>query len=151
MYDASEQLPGCVVDPPYNASYCGFNDAPGCIPLNGCGVIWVFPYLILFTMIITFVGLNLFVGVVLAEYDLISSTEVNVNHLKMFASVWTQYDPEATYYMDMKDMEPFVAILFAPLGFAGEPFTEREMHKRVGKIGPRNASAALTRSPIIFA
>lgn len=37
MYDLSQNKAGCVVDPPYNASYCGFNDSPNCIPLNGCG------------------------------------------------------------------------------------------------------------------
>ena len=132
MYDVSEQLPGCVVDPPYNAAYCGFNDAPGCIPLNGCGVISVFPFLIAFTMVATFVGLNLFVGVVLTMFEFINNAEVSTKHLEKFAVLWLKYDPKATYYMDAKDMEPFVANLFSPFGFAGRPFTPLEMRKRIG-------------------
>ena len=135
MYDASAQLPGCVVDPPYNPSYCGFNDIPGCLPLNGCGVISVFPFLIFFTMVISFVGLNLFVGVVLSEFDNLNSTEVSSDHLEQYAALWAQYDPKATYYMDVKDMEHFVANLFSPLGFAGEAHTAHQMRKRVGMYG----------------
>jgi len=37
MYDITKNTENCVVNPPYNASYCGFNDSPGCLPLNGCG------------------------------------------------------------------------------------------------------------------
>jgi hypothetical protein len=35
MYDSADKTVGCVDDPPYNASYCGFNNFDGCIPLNG--------------------------------------------------------------------------------------------------------------------
>ena len=76
IYDAAAKLPGCVVDPSYDPAYCGFNDAPGCIPLNGCGEEGVIPFLVVFTMIITFVCLNLFVGVVLAEYQNFTSSTV---------------------------------------------------------------------------
>ena len=122
-----------MVDPPYNASYCGFNDAPGCLPLNGCGVISVFPLLILFTMVTTFVGLNLFVGVVLSEFENLTHAEVSSDDLNKFAALWVHYDPKATYYMDVRDVEHLVANLFAPLGFAGEPYTAQQMRKRIGR------------------
>ena len=65
MYDASAHLPGCVWDPPYNTSYCGFSDHPGCIPLNGCGSTFVFPYLLLYTFAVTLCLRSIFVGVVI--------------------------------------------------------------------------------------
>jgi hypothetical protein len=37
MYDMAANTANCVPDPPYNATFCGFNDQPGCLPLNGCG------------------------------------------------------------------------------------------------------------------
>ena len=37
MLDMSKNTPGCVVDPPYNATMCGFNNSPNCVPLDGCG------------------------------------------------------------------------------------------------------------------
>ena len=36
MYDMSMRQPGCVDVPEYDPNMCGFNDKPGCIPINGC-------------------------------------------------------------------------------------------------------------------
>ena len=134
MYDASAQLPGCVVDPPYDPAYCGFNDAPGCLPLNGCGDESVFPLLVVFTMINAFVCLNLFVGVVLAEYESFTSVLLTTNHTEAFENLWYDYcDATNTSYMEMRKVEEFVAELSAPLGFEGADYSPLEMAKRIGK------------------
>ena len=65
MYDASESVDGCVDDPEYRNDMCGFNDKPGCTPLNGCGKLEVFPYLLSFTLFVSMVLFNLFVGVII--------------------------------------------------------------------------------------
>jgi hypothetical protein len=54
-----------VVDPDYDPDYCGFNDFPGCIPLNGCGSIAMFPFLLSFILVVSFIFCNLFISVVL--------------------------------------------------------------------------------------
>jgi hypothetical protein len=77
MYDASEKLPGCVPDPVYDANVCGFNDRPGCLPLRGCGTDAMAPFLYTFCMVVFFVALNLFVGVILEAFQSASST----NHI----------------------------------------------------------------------
>lgn len=64
-HDMSQALPGCVLDPQYDPEMCGFNDFPGCKPLNGCGSMAIFPYIISFQLFITFVFINLFIGVIL--------------------------------------------------------------------------------------
>ena len=65
MYDLGAfSVPGCVVDPPYNASYCGFSDHNGCIPLNGCAVPAAFPFCVTFIMFGAFLGSSLFIGVI---------------------------------------------------------------------------------------
>jgi hypothetical protein len=52
MYDCLNMV-DCVVDPPFNASVCGFSDHPGCEPLQGCGSGMSYAYFVLFTLLIT--------------------------------------------------------------------------------------------------
>lgn len=133
MYDASEIIPGCKLEPVYDPSYCGFNDYPGCVPLNGCGKFAIFPYLIIFTMIVTFILLNLFIGVVLSEFEDVGSFELKSDDLQRVADLWSKYDPDANYFIEVDQLEKFVAELFSPLGFGGSRFTEQRMNQRIGK------------------
>ena len=48
---------------------CGFVDKPGCAPLDGCGSEAIFPFLYTFCMVVFFVALNLFVGVILDAFQ----------------------------------------------------------------------------------
>ena len=48
----------------YNLEY-----NPGCIPLDGCGTPVAFPYFILFTLLVTYVMLNVFVAVILDAFS----------------------------------------------------------------------------------
>jgi len=65
---AGNELP-CVADPQYSADMCGFNDKLECVQLNGCGDSTIFPYLTSFTLAVTFVALNLFVGIILDGFQ----------------------------------------------------------------------------------
>ena len=134
MYDAAAKQSGCVVDPPYNASYCGFNDAPGCIPLNGCGVDAVFPFFYVFMMVVWFVCLNLFVGVVLSEYQNFTTVGLTYDQAEEFEKCWSQYcDVTNTYCMGVGKLENFVAKLDSPLGFGGVSHSPEEMAARIGE------------------
>jgi hypothetical protein len=119
MYDTSRHADNCVINPSYNSSYCGFNDHIGCLPLNGCGSISIFPYMISFTIIISVVFINLFVGVILEGFSSadISEKTVKPDDFMRFCEHWALYDPHATCYITVEELESLVLTLFQPLGF----------------------------------
>lgn len=48
---------------------CGFSaDMESCVPLNGCGTPVAFLYFFTFTMLVTFVLLNIFIAVILEGF-----------------------------------------------------------------------------------
>ncbi|KAK7233034.1 voltage-gated sodium channel [Aureococcus anophagefferens] len=57
-------------DPEYDDDVCAFNgDAPGCVPVDGCGSTLIYPYLLSFSIVVAFVFVNLFIGVVLEGFN----------------------------------------------------------------------------------
>lgn len=85
MYDCMRTT-DCVNDPEYSAVVCGFSSSPDCIPINGCGTPFALVYFTSFTLLVTFVLLNVFIAVILEgfsnEKDIESSalTEEEVGH-----------------------------------------------------------------------
>ena len=136
MHDGARSMPGCVEDPPYNSSYCGFNDQVGCIPLNGCGSSAMFPFMISFTLIITFVFLNLFIGVILEGFQNAdeSAKAVKPEDFLKFAEHWATYDPFATCYITVYQLEDFVQTLYQPLGFGEYVASTKELQMRINKL-----------------
>jgi hypothetical protein len=58
----------CVSDPEYHSSMCGFTADEGCTPLNGCGSPVAYLYFCSFTMLITYILLNIFIAVILEGF-----------------------------------------------------------------------------------
>eukprot|EP01036_Dinobryon_divergens_P034075 gene34075-44028_t len=134
MYDISKNTPGCVYDPPYNSAYCGFNDAPGCVPLNGCGSVAAFPIIILFMIITTLVILSVYISVIISNYSSLTTVPIHPQHFDTFAEYWADFDPDATCYIDYAMLYPLVFILPPPLGFNRQVFSRRQYARRVGDI-----------------
>ncbi|GMF43274.1 unnamed protein product [Phytophthora fragariaefolia] len=67
MYELANQ-DGCESDPPYNPRSCGISTDIDCIPLNGCGSPVAFAYLYSFTLLVTFILLNIFIAVILEGF-----------------------------------------------------------------------------------
>ncbi|CAE7648316.1 scn4ab, partial [Symbiodinium microadriaticum] len=136
MYDVGRKSSTCVNDPDYDSAYCGFNDRTGCTPLNGCGSFAIYPYMLSFTVIITFVFLNLFIGVILEGFSSAdeSGKAVKPEDFIRFADHWSHYDPDATCYITVDQLEDFVQTLFAPLGFGEYVATEKELMGRVSRL-----------------
>lgn len=114
----------------YGDVMCGFvtytsphaTQAEGCVELNGCANFVIFPYLKAFTLLITFVFLNLFVGIILdgfsqAEERGGASTISEPEFLKIWDHWVTLYDPEETYYLDIYKIKSFLQSLHEPWGF----------------------------------
>ena len=136
MYDGARHMPNCVVDPEYNSSYCGFHDRVGCIPLNGCGNVAMYPFMISFTLLITFVFLNLFIGVILEGFQNAdeSAKAVKPEDFLRFADHWATYDPFATCFITVTQLEDFVQTLYAPLGFGAYVASEKELQNKINKL-----------------
>jgi hypothetical protein len=134
MYDASQHQEGCRPDPEYDPAYCGFNDAPGCIPLDGCGSIAMFTYLMSYVLVISMCTFNLFLGVVIDSFVFANDHKkiIKNDDFGRFAKHWATFDSDGTSFMDYSDLPKFVATLFPPLGFAGEDCDEAVIKKRIG-------------------
>ena len=74
MYDLAgyEDQRYCNPDPVYDQRYCGYSDHDGCLPLDGCGSSWAYPVILSFTVFTSLIYVNLFVGVVLDCYQVLS-------------------------------------------------------------------------------
>jgi len=114
----------------YGDVMCGFvsyasvhaTQAEGCVELNGCANFVIFPYLKAFTLLITFVFLNLFVGIILDGFDQAeeqggAATISEPAFIKIWEHWVTQYDPEETYYIDIHKIKSFLQTLEEPWGF----------------------------------
>ena len=134
MYDISKKTPGCVHDPKYDSAYCGFNDSPNCLPLNGCGSVAVFPIMILFIIVTTLIILSVYISVIISNYSSLTTAPIHPQNFELFAEYWADFDPNATCYIDYAMLYPLVFILPAPLGFDRQVFTRRQYARRVGDI-----------------
>jgi hypothetical protein len=137
MFDASRKPDGCVPDPSYDPDYCGFNNHIGCLPLNGCGSISIFPYLISFTVVISVVFINLFVGVILEGFSFShdeSGASVKPEDFMKFADHWAKFDPQATCYITVQQLEEFVQSLGPPLGFGKSLKTRKALNAKIARL-----------------
>ena len=84
-------------------------------------------------VIISFVFLNLFVGVVLAEYQNFSNVWLTSSAVEDYEEKWFKHcDVTASFLMDVDKLEELVGELEAPLGFGGAPYSPQEMAARIG-------------------
>lgn len=103
MYDCltSEE---CDPHLTYNPAMCGFNDSPDCIPLNGCGTWMAYIFFFGFTTVVTFVLLQLFIGVILDGFGNTSSAEnakLTPEQYDQFVTAWNRiylYNYYCIYY-----------------------------------------------------
>jgi len=134
MYDLTFDAANCDHDPSYDAKYCGFSSSSSCIPLNGCGDVSSFPYLVSFLLVVCFVFLNLFVGIVISEYKDAKDAMIPHDTLNRFAEKWHEYDPDATCYIESARIISFVSELYEPLGFGKQKYSLRQLNKRIGNL-----------------
>eukprot|EP00752_Nemacystus_decipiens_P001936 g1865.t1 len=138
MYDLAADRDGCVKDPEYDPDVCGFTSHANCVPLNGCGSWSIFPYMISFTFIITFVFLNLFIGVILDGFGTAKEESegfITQEDFSRFADHWAKFDPHATCLMSVPDLHAFLQTLFKPWGFGVDyQASQREVRQKVLKL-----------------
>eukprot|EP00597_Dinobryon_sp_UTEXLB2267_P012259 CAMPEP_0170122122 /NCGR_PEP_ID=MMETSP0020_2-20130122/16424_1 /TAXON_ID=98059 /ORGANISM="Dinobryon sp., Strain UTEXLB2267" /LENGTH=1432 /DNA_ID=CAMNT_0010352865 /DNA_START=1024 /DNA_END=5322 /DNA_ORIENTATION=+ len=135
MYDLSEQTKNCAPDPPYNSSFCGFNDGfSGCIPLNGCGDSSILAIMLTFMIVMTLIILSVFISMIISTYREVKENIIQPRDVEEFLLAWSQYDPNAKGFIAVDDIHPLVSSLAQPLGFGNKPFTLRRYLKCVGGV-----------------
>lgn len=90
MYDCIT-LSDCENDVLYNPDMCGFSDKEDCIPLNGCGTNLGYLYFFSFTVLISWILLQLFIGVIMDGFGDINSEEhskLTPEQYDAFVDVW---------------------------------------------------------------
>lgn len=112
---------GCDPNPIYDqdSPWClSDDDYPNCIPLNGCGAGFsAYIYFYSFTLFVSFVILNLFVGIVLEAFETSDEGDIlSSEDLDEFIKSWAQFDPTATWGIEAGDMKKLLKELKPPLG-----------------------------------
>lgn len=122
MHDLASKSDGCVDDPPYDPSMCGFSDADDCVPLNGCGNAIAYAYFCTFTLLVTFVMLNLTIAVILEGFSASHEDEEPLFEpelLEEFQYKWADIDKRAVGLVRVTKLHTLVSILEPPLGRYG--------------------------------
>ena len=131
-----------VYDPnkPFCISESDYELESGCTTINGCGsgaAISPRLFFYCFTLMVTFVMLNLFVGVVLDAFD--SSEEGDLlgpEDLDKFTETWSEFDPDATWHIKVSQLKQFVDDLDKPMGFGKEyKASDDELLNRMRETG----------------
>jgi hypothetical protein len=58
----------CNPNSAYDPQMCGYSNFVGCIPLDGCGSSAAYAYFYSFTLLVSFILLNIFIAVVLEGF-----------------------------------------------------------------------------------
>jgi len=109
----------CDPNPTYDISVCGFegSDPRTCVPINGCGNSLAIPFFMLFTLIVSYVMVNLVIAVILDNFgnslEASMGTEIveardgdiglNLAEYQEFCEVWLRHDPHARLVIDGKN------------------------------------------------
>ncbi|DAZ94512.1 TPA: hypothetical protein N0F65_011865 [Lagenidium giganteum] len=122
MHDFAKRTKDCDDDPEYDPTVCGFNNFEGCTPINGCGTGIAYAYFNSFTLLVSYVMLNLTIAVILEGFSQSVEDEEPLFEpelLSEFQLKWADIDPRATGYVKVTRLTVLVNILNAPLGKAG--------------------------------
>jgi len=131
-HSLATKSPGCVEDPQYNSNWCEVNgDMLGCVPLDGCGSFSSLPFFYLFTLVVSMILLNLFVGVLLDGMTSIQSriqsqllTEEAIHRYNM---LWDELDPGIQHTLPAYEFPLLLRRLDRPLGLPGPERSNNEL------------------------
>lgn len=92
-----------------------YNDNPSAI----CGVDFAYPYFISFFMLCSFLVINLFVAVIMDNFDYLTRdwSILGPHHLEEFVRLWSEYDPDAKGRIKHLDVVTLLRKISPPLGF----------------------------------
>lgn len=120
---------------------------------NDCGNYFAIPYFILFYMLCAFLILNLFVAVIMDNFDYLTRdwSILGPHHLDEFKRIWSDYDPEAKGRIKHLDVVQLLRRINPPLGF-GRLCPHRVACKRLVSMNmPLNSDGTVMFNATLFA
>jgi len=137
---------------PSETAICSDNsddkDKPG-----GCGSYVAYPFFISFFIICAFLVLNLFVAVIMDNFDYLTRdwSILGPHHLSEFVHLWSEYDPDAKGFIKHVDVVTLLRKISPPLGF-GKLCPYRVACKRLVAMNmPLNADGSVNFNSTLFA
>merc|ERR1719210_292063 len=122
--------------------------APG-----GCGSNFAYVYFITFFVLCAFLVLNLFVAVIMDNFDYLTRdwSILGPHHLGEFVTLWSEYDPDAKGRIKHVDVVTLLRKISPPLGF-GKLCPHRVACKRLVSMNMRlNADGTVNFNATLFA
>ncbi|KAG8313218.1 hypothetical protein J6590_006777 [Homalodisca vitripennis] len=89
---------------------------------NECGSNLAYAYFVSFIFFCSFLMLNLFVAVIMDNFDYLTrdSSILGAHHLDEFVRIWAEYDPNATGKIHYTEMYDMLKNIDPPLGFGNK-------------------------------
>ncbi|XP_031338411.1 voltage-dependent calcium channel type A subunit alpha-1 isoform X24 [Photinus pyralis] len=91
-------------------------------PTNSCGSNLAYAYFVSFIFFCSFLMLNLFVAVIMDNFDYLTRDPsiLGAHHLDEFVRIWAEYDPNATGKILYQEMYDMLKNMDPPLGFGNK-------------------------------
>merc|ERR1719402_1690965 len=118
-----------------------------------CGTNFAYPYFISFFVICAFLVLNLFVAVIMDNFDYLTRdwSILGPHHLTEFVTQWSEYDPDAKGKIKHVDVVTLLRKISPPLGF-GKLCPHRVACKRLVSMNMRlNPDGTVNFNATLFA
>ncbi|KFB45537.1 AGAP010295-PA-like protein [Anopheles sinensis] len=122
-------------------------------PTEGCGSNFAFPYFISFYVLCSFLIINLFVAVIMDNFDYLTRdwSILGPHHLDEFVRLWSEYDPDAKGRIKHLDVVTLLRKISPPLGF-GKLCPHRVACKRLVSMNmPLNSDGTVLFNATLFA
>ena len=123
------------------------------VEVKSCGNILSYPYFIVFYMLCAFLIINLFVAVIMDNFDYLTRdwSILGPHHLDEFKRIWSDYDPEAKGRIKHLDVVQLLRRINPPLGF-GRLCPHRVACKRLVSMNmPLNSDGTVMFNATLFA
>jgi len=120
---------------------------------QGCGSNFAYVYFITFFVLCAFLVLNLFVAVIMDNFDYLTRdwSILGPHHLGEFVTLWSEYDPDAKGRIKHVDVVTLLRKISPPLGF-GKLCPHRVACKRLVSMNMRlNADGTVNFNATLFA
>ncbi|XP_018365717.1 PREDICTED: voltage-dependent calcium channel type D subunit alpha-1-like isoform X2 [Trachymyrmex cornetzi] len=130
---------------------CDFNSDE--LDKDSCGSDIAFPYFISFYVLCSFLIINLFVAVIMDNFDYLTRdwSILGPHHLDEFIRLWSEYDPDAKGRIKHLDVVTLLRKISPPLGF-GKLCPHRVACKRLVSMNmPLNSDGTVLFNATLFA
>ncbi|XP_024081994.1 voltage-dependent calcium channel type A subunit alpha-1 isoform X1 [Cimex lectularius] len=120
---------------------------------NECGSSLAYAYFVSFIFFCSFLMLNLFVAVIMDNFDYLTrdSSILGAHHLDEFVRIWAEYDPNATGKIHYTEMYDMLKNIDPPLGF-GNKCPNRLAYKKLIRMNmPIDSDGKVNFTTTLFA